>query len=522
MCLNGVWIAHSSKGFIMSYRAKALEAFRSAGYSGPEDAKSIQAWITENNVTTNFDAKKFTAKTVTVSVSADAGEEVQVVDASDKGNMGDEIPADEPKSYTDADIEAAKAKAVKDFQAGRRGNAGRVAGVNAGIVTGGEPAFMKSMKDSYNRKAKFGKTVFADADDALVFQATVRNSIARGVHQYADYKFRDIDNTILKVAVGNIDTSGGALVPQGYLPSLINLVDTFGVARKLAGVVTMSGDTLSIPRVAGRLTAYWQGENTAATPTDMTLSLVNLTAKKLMALNYVTNELMNDSTLSYTDMIATDFARALALSEDQAYILGDGTDTYGNIRGLGPSFRAVLVAAGGTWATNAANLAGVSVSAGDTFAEITYAELTALVSKLPQYALEGGNCQWLMSNAAYDAIVSRLALTPAASGQSIEIVNGVPQRRLLGFPVTFSPVMPQTDAVSQFVAFFGDFAAGSKLGDRQKITIATSDQFKFSEDLIAMRATSRLDINVHDVGNYSATASSRVAGPIVGLLSAAS
>lgn len=524
MCLNGVWIAHSSKGFIMSYRAKALEAFRKAGYSGAEDAKSIQDWITENNVSTNFDAKKFDAKTVTISVSADAGEDVQVMsddaeDAMDPADAGEDMA---PKSLTAAQIADIEANAVRKFQASRRGNPGAVARVNATTVTGGEPAFIKSMKDAYNRKAKYGKTVFADATDAMVFQASVRQAISKGIYQFADYKFRDMDNTILKVAVGNIDTSGGALVPQGYLPSLINLVDKFGAARQLAGVVTMSQDTLAIPRVAGRLTAYWQGENTAATATDLTLNLVNLSAKKLMALNYVTTELMNDSALSYTDIIATDFARAIAQAEDQAYFLGDGTDTYGNIRGIGPSFRAVLTAAGGSWATNAGNLAGVVVADGDTFSEVTLNNLTSLVSRIPQYALQGGNCQWVMSNAAYDAIVSRLALTPASSGQSIEMVNGVPQRTLLGFPVYFTPVMPQTDAVSQFVAFFGDFAAGSKLGDRQKITLATSTDFKFDSDLIAMRATCRLDINVHDVGNYSATASSRVAGPIVGLLSAAS
>jgi hypothetical protein len=39
---------------------------------------------------------------------------------------------------------------------------------------------------------------------------------------------------------------------------------------------------------------------------------------------------------------------------------------------------------------------------------------------------------------------------------------------------------------------------------------------------LTLRGTQRYDINVHDVGNASATASLRQPGPIVGLITAAS
>ena len=44
----------------------------------------------------------------------------------------------------------------------------------------------------------------------------------------------------------------------------------------------------------------------------------------------------------------------------------------------------------------------------------------------------------------------------------------------------------------------------------------------FEQDEIVIRGTERFDVVVHDVGNQSATAASRVPGPIVGLITAAS
>jgi hypothetical protein len=44
----------------------------------------------------------------------------------------------------------------------------------------------------------------------------------------------------------------------------------------------------------------------------------------------------------------------------------------------------------------------------------------------------------------------------------------------------------------------------------------------FTTDTIYVKANEYVDIVVHDVGNYSATAADRVAGPIVGLITAGS
>jgi HK97 family phage major capsid protein len=82
--------------------------------------------------------------------------------------------------------------------------------------------------------------------------------------------------------------------------------------------------------------------------------------------------------------------------------------------------------------------------------------------------------------------------------------------------------MPKTDSNSQILALFGDFGLAADFGDRAGIAIATSQSASvggesvFERDETAVKATERFDENVHDLGD------STNAGPVVGLISAAS
>jgi HK97 family phage major capsid protein len=82
--------------------------------------------------------------------------------------------------------------------------------------------------------------------------------------------------------------------------------------------------------------------------------------------------------------------------------------------------------------------------------------------------------------------------------------------------------MPSVEANSQVAALLGDLSLAALFGDRRMTTIAMSEHANFANDEWAIRGTERYDINVHDVGNADATAANRVAGPMVGLITAAS
>jgi len=120
-------------------------------------------------------------------------------------------------------------------------------------------------------------------------------------------------------------------------------------------------------------------------------------------------------------------------------------------------------------------------------------------------------------------------LVYAAGGVTgTEINDGVRQRTFLGYPVEFAQSMPTAEANSQVCALFGDLQKAADFGDRRSETISFSDtaviggESLWERDQLGIRGTQRFDINVHDVGNAHATAASRVPGPIVGLITAAS
>jgi HK97 family phage major capsid protein len=98
------------------------------------------------------------------------------------------------------------------------------------------------------------------------------------------------------------------------------------------------------------------------------------------------------------------------------------------------------------------------------------------------------------------------------------------QARFLGKPVEIVEAMQHTEANDTIPLLYGNLAQAATFGDRRGITVKMTDSndTDFEADLNAIKATERFDINVHDVGNQSATAALRKAGPVIALLTAAS
>ena len=297
---------------------------------------------------------------------------------------------------------------------------------------------------------------------------------------------------------------GGYLVPPEFSTDIIDLRETYGVARQVARVVPMSSDTLPIPRRTGGLTAYFVGEASTITDSNKTWDQVNLVAKKLGALTLWSSELNEDAMISIGDDLAGEIAYAFSQKEDECYFNGDGTSTYGGITGVRSKLRNVD--------STIANIKGLQVATGNAYSEIVLSDFHGVLGKLPLYARNGA--VWVMSATFFDTVAHKLQT--AAGGNTVaDIANGG-VARFLGYPVVLSQVMPTTEANSQICALLGNFRLGSTFGDRRLLSLALSSEYKFAEDQLAIRGTERFDINVHDVGNTTA------AGPIVGLITAAS
>lgn len=302
---------------------------------------------------------------------------------------------------------------------------------------------------------------------------------------------------IQKAQSEGINSAGGVLVPEELLSEIIVLRNTVGLARRELRVLPMGRDTITVPKLLSGLTAYFVGEGVAATASDVTLSNVRLTAKKLAALNVYSSELSEDAVVDVGDLIVGEVAYALADKEDDCLFSGDGTSTYGGITGLRSIFN-----------TGVGSLAGsVDAASGhDTMAEIDATDLAIVQGKLPQYVYDRGNPKWYCSQTMFANVFERLI--GASGGVTKDQASGRTLREYNGYPIEITPKMlapaaPSTDASDVAMILFGDLNMSATMGDRRGLTISRSTEYKFAEDQIAIKGTERFDINVHNTGDTS-------------------
>jgi len=296
---------------------------------------------------------------------------------------------------------------------------------------------------------------------------------------------------------------GGYLVPDELSQAIIDLREQYGVFRRECRVWPMGSDTLMIPRRTGGITIGLVGENpsSAISQSTPTFDQVQLVAKKFGGLSLLSSEIAEDAVIDLADWIAGEFAYAFANFEDSAGFAGDGTSTYGGIRGLTNIM------------TEASGLAGaVLATAGhDTFAEVDNVDLTLAMGKLPAYARMGA--KWYVSATGADIIFSRLGAI--AGGNNTQTLREGTGLAYLGYPVVISQVLfsattAQTDGSA--LLFFGDLSKSSSLGDRRIVKVFPSEHRYMDTDQIGIRGLERIDIVNHDVGTASAP------GPIIALL----
>jgi HK97 family phage major capsid protein len=315
------------------------------------------------------------------------------------------------------------------------------------------------------------------------------------------------------------------LIPIEFSNDIIVLREKFGVARGLLKIEPMTSDTKTIPRRVGGLTANFVGQGGAGTPSTKQWDQVRLTAKDIMVLSLYSSQVSADAVINFGDDLAGEISYAYTLKEDQCAFLGDGSQTYGgivgcinkltNVDGLGnPSVGLVTAGVHGSWAN------------------LVSKDFSNLIAVLPEYA-DDDDATFVCHRTFYFSVMQPIEL--AAGGVTAREVQmgggeglGPQQRRgrfmFMGYPVTFSQVMPSTTAADQVPILFGNFYLGGTIGDRQQDSIAFSDQATvqgvstFETNQIAIRGVERVDVNIHDAGGATTgNGGTGLAGPIGGL-----
>lgn len=253
---------------------------------------------------------------------------------------------------------------------------------------------------------------------------------------------------------------GGYLVPQQFIPELIQLVEVYGLARQRCRVIPMTSDEAVFPALDGGVTLYWPGENAAITESNPTFKEVKLNAKTLAGLTHAPHNLLRDANPALGQILADVFGRAFAKEEDRAVFTYD-------VSGASKPFDGVLYAAS----------VNEVVTSGTNFNSITADNLLELIDAVGDAATIGA--RFYLNR----TILSHIKRLKDADGNYIwQGPSAGEPATIWGYPYTTTDIMPgqaATAADKPFV-FFGNLIY-MFLGDRAAYEVATSEHFAFNK-----------------------------------------
>jgi HK97 family phage major capsid protein len=286
-------------------------------------------------------------------------------------------------------------------------------------------------------------------------------------------------------------SAGGALTGTQFETSILQHLNEFGAFGRTARAVQMTDTTWSQAQSAGYLTVSYPDEGSAPSTTQQTWANVTLRARTGIAIVKMSRQINADAIANLGDHTARELARGFSRQEDLNGYLGDGTGTYGGMRGLNNIF--------GATATADAR----SVTGGDTTLAHTEANLINAMALLG--SIYRANSAWHCTPEVAAATFDRLGA--GKGGVTWRETQDMGYTRFyLGRPVIENNVMnADLDTGGDVVdIYFGDMSQTAILGRRQGLEIEVSDQRYWDEHNLAMKGVIRHDLNVYNTGTTSA------------------
>ena len=183
---------------------------------------------------------------------------------------------------------------------------------------------MQRVEDMKNELSKpvntpiVSKPAKGDNEEIKSFRAT--NEYKSAMIGALRSNFRNVSNVLQE----GVDADGGYLVPEEYDRRLIDVLDEENIMRTLGTKIVTSGQH-KINIAATKPAASWIEEGGALTFGNATFDQIYLDAFKLHVAIKVTEELLYDNAFGLESYIVTQFGKALANAEEDAFLNGNGT-----------------------------------------------------------------------------------------------------------------------------------------------------------------------------------------------------
>ena len=289
----------------------------------------------------------------------------------------------------------------------------------------------------------------------------VNNKTGRASDEYRKdmlKAFRTNFKQVSNILQEGVDADGGYLVPDEYDSRLIDVLEEENIMRTLGTRITTSGDH-KINIAATKPAASWIEEGEPLAWGDATFDQILLDAHKLHVAIKVTEELLYDNSFGLENYIITQFGKALANAEEDAFLNGDGQ---GKPTGI------FAENGGGTVAATTTTVKG------DDIVNLVYALKRPYRKK----------AAFIMN----DKILATIRTLKDSNGQYMwqqSLKEGEPER-LLGYPIYTSEYAP-TNAIA-----FGDFSYYN-IGDRGIRSFKKLTELFAGNDMVGFVAKERVD-----------------------------
>ena len=149
--------------------------------------------------------------------------------------------------------------------------------------------------------------------------ARARKGYAQDLLKAMRSNFKQVTNLLQE----GVDADGGYLVPEEYDKRIIDVLTEDNIMRGLATTITTSGEH-KINIAATKPAAAWIEEGGALVFGDATFGQTLLDAHKLHVAIKITEELLYDNAFNLENYIITEFGKAMANAEEDAFLNGDG------------------------------------------------------------------------------------------------------------------------------------------------------------------------------------------------------
>lgn len=213
---------------------------------------------------------------------------------------------------------------------------------------------------------------------------------------------------VTRALVTSSGAAGGFIVPPDYMNEIIELLRPRAVVRgSNPRVIPMPRGTMTLPGQASPATASYGSETKQIAASQQTLNQIVASYKKLTALVPVSNDMMRYADPAVDAFVRDDLVKVIALREDLAFLLGDGTqDTPRGFLSFANGYATQTGGSAGAWNSSANSVAAVGgnfITSTENYTLSTVAqELGGLVNKLDTANVPDIRRVWFMHPRSYN------------------------------------------------------------------------------------------------------------------------